>query len=70
MTPRERLTILEMPYLRPCDICRVIEKPRATVYKILKRSEIKKYPSLGYLTDDIIKAFQLQGAIKRWRAST
>lgn len=69
MTPRERLAILEMPYLRPCDICRVIDRPRTTVYRVLKDSGIKKYPRLGYLTDDIIKAFQLSGAIRRWRAN-
>lgn len=68
-TASERLTLLELPYLRPSEICRVIDRPRTTVYRVLKDSGIKKYPRLGYLTDDVIKLFQLNGAIKRWKTA-
>lgn len=66
----ERLALIEMPYLRPSEICRVIDRPRTTIYRVLKDSGIKKHPRLGYLTDDVIDLFQLKGAIKRWKEVT
>ena len=68
MTNEERLAILDQPYLRPKEVCLLIGRSKPTVNKKLKEQGVRK-TELGYLTDDIIKAFQLSGAIKRWRTA-
>lgn len=69
LTAAERLRLIEKPYLTQADICKVLSKPSSTVSDWIKRSDLKRYGGFGYLTDDVIKAFQLSGAIKRWRAN-
>lgn len=68
MTNEERLAILDQPYLKPKEVCLLIGRSKPTINKKLKEQGITK-TALGYLTDDIIKAFQLTGAIRRWRAN-
>lgn len=68
-TADERLALIEMPYLRHSEICRLLGKAPSTVTDQLRHRNIKKYGGFGYLTDDIIRNFRLEGAIKRWRES-
>lgn len=66
MTPKEKLDLISLPYLRTCEICQLMERSRTTVCKMTKKTGLENTP-FGFLTDDIIKAFKLQGAIKRWK---
>lgn len=66
LTSNERLELISRPYLTPREVCLVIGRSKPTINKKLKEFGIFK-TELGYLTDDIIKVFQLGGAIKRWK---
>lgn len=68
MTSRERLALVNKPYLRVHEIRDLLSIPYSTVRTQLIKSELKKYGGFGYLTDDVIEEFRLQGVIKRWRA--
>lgn len=67
MTNSDRLQILYQPYLKPKEVCVLVDRSKPTVRKHLLAAGIEK-TDLGYLTDDVIRVFKLQGAIKRWKA--
>lgn len=64
LTPAEKLRLLERPYLRAFEIRKILGATRYSTEKV-----IKQYRPLGYLTDDAIAAFELEGAIKRWKSA-
>lgn len=66
-TTKERLFLINQPYLRNSEIAQLLDRSRSTISDALRRKAIQKYPPFGYLTDDIIKAFCLEGAIQRWK---
>lgn len=69
LTPAEKLRLLERPYLRAFEIREILGATRYSTEKVIKESGIKQYRPLGYLTDDVIAVFDLEGAIKRWKSA-
>ncbi len=67
MTPEEKLDLINQPYLRSSEVALLLGRARSTVSDALKRKSVQKYPPFGFLTDDIITTFNLEGAIKRWK---
>lgn len=68
LKPSQKLELIQQPYLRLCEIRDLLGKPQSTTERAIKNVGLKKYPPLGYLTDDVIEAFNLGGAIKRWKS--
>ena len=68
LTSQEKLGLINKPYLRVHEIRDLLSIPYSTVRTQIINSGMKKYGGFGYLTDDIIEEFRLQGVIKRWRA--
>lgn len=64
LTNQERLELLDCPYLRINQIKKLLNISYPTIKKIL--ASVNYYP-MGYLTDDVIETFRLNGAITRWK---
>ncbi len=67
LTPAQRLELIERAYLKNVEIVKLLDSSRSAVTRAIKKAKIKRYPPFGYLTDDIVEAFNLDGAIKRWK---
>lgn len=70
MTPSEKLRLISMPFLRAYEIRDLLDKPYSTTRQEIKRLGLKKFGGFGYQTDEVIKAFRLENAIKRWKTMT
>lgn len=62
------MELLEKPYLRNCEIAKLLDVSAATVSRKAKEFNLEKYP-WGYSTDEIIKKFKLQSYIARMKKS-
>lgn len=66
-TPKERLELLERPYLTGVEFAKVVERSPSVVCREIKKvnESIFKVDGWGYLTDDLIKVFKLKPFVAR-----
>lgn len=60
------MELLEKPYLRNCEISKLLDVSSSTVSVLIKKYNFEKYP-MGYSTDEIIKKLKLQSFIQRMK---
>lgn len=66
-TAKERLELLECPYLTGAEFARVLNRSPSVVNREIKKEEEHIYfvDGWGYLTDDLIKVFHLKPFVAR-----
>lgn len=66
-TPKERLELLEQPYLTGVEFARVLNRSPSVVNREIRKSKDQIYfvDGWGYLTDDLIKVFHLKPFVAR-----
>ena len=66
-TPKERLELLERPYLTGVEFAKVLNRSPSVVSREIKKvkDQIYKVDGWGYLTDDLIKVFHLKPFLTR-----
>lgn len=59
--------ITAAPYINAADVGRLLGVSYSTARRLLaeNKDKIARIPRLGYHTQDVIKAFRLEGTIKR-----
>lgn len=68
MTAAEKLKLISLPFLRAYEIRDLLGKPDSSTRQEIKRLGLKKFGCFGYQTEEVIKAFHMEGAIRRWKA--
>lgn len=66
-TAKERLKLLEQPYLTGAEFARVLNRSPSVVNREIRKAEGNIYyvDGWGYLTDDLIKVFHLKPFVAR-----
>ena len=66
-TAKERLELLEQPYLTGAEFARVLNRSPSVVNREIRKSKDRIYfvDGWGYLTDDLIKVFHLKPFVAR-----
>ncbi len=66
-TAKERLELLEQPYLTGVEFARVLNRSPSVVNREIRKSKDQIYfvDGWGYLTDDLIKVFHLKPFVAR-----
>ena len=66
-TAKERLELLERPYLTGAEFARVLNRSPSVVNREIKKvsESIYHVDGWGYLTDDLIKVFHLKPFVAR-----
>lgn len=66
-TPKERLELLEQPYLTGVEFARVLNRSPSVVNREIRKSKDQIYfvDGWGYLTDDLIRVFHLKPFVAR-----
>lgn len=66
-TAKERLEMLERPYLTGAEFAKVLNRSPSVVNREIRKSKDKIYfvDGWGYLTDDLIKVFRLKPFLTR-----
>ena len=61
-TAKERLELLECPYLTGAEFAKVLNRSPSVVNREIRKSKDRIYfvDGWGYLTDDLIKVFHLK----------
>lgn len=66
-TAKERLALLEQPYLTGAEFSKVLNRSPSVVNREIRKEEEHIYcvDGWGYLTDDLIKVFHLKPFVAR-----